>query len=235
MGSGPFGQSPGGHFNFDVPSQVTYVEPFPRRVRAVKDDETVVDSDRTVLVFESRRMPHYAFPTEDVAFDRARPEPAVAGHVRVAWDAVDAWFEEDEQVYVHVRDPYHRIDVVPTHRHVVISLDGPDGAVVLADSTSTRALHETGLPVRWYVPPADVRSELLEASATVTHCAYKGTPVHWSAQLGGDPVPDVGWTYPGEVRREAEDVRDYIAFYNERVDIDVDGVRQERPTTPWSR
>ena len=130
MGSGPFGQSPGGHFNFDVPSQVTYVEPFPRRVRAVKDDETVVDSDRTVLVFESRRMPHYAFPTEDVAFDRARPEPAVAGHVRVAWDAVDAWFEEDEQVYVHVRDPYHRIDVVPTHRHVVISLDGPDGAVV---------------------------------------------------------------------------------------------------------
>ena len=235
MGSGPFGHAPAGHFNVDIPRDVTYVEPFPRRVRAVKDDVTVLDSDRTVLVFESRRMPRYAFPAEDVHFDAARPEPAVAGHVRVAWDAVDAWFEEDEQVHVHVRDPYHRIDVVPTRRHVVISLESPDGPVVLADTTSARALYETGLPVRWYIPRADVRTELLETSETVTHCAYKGTPVHWSARLAGAVSPDVAWTYSGEVHREAEDVRDYVAFYNERVDVDVDGVRQERPRTPWSR
>ena len=85
--------------------------------------------DRTVLVFESPGECRTTPSPPKTPFDRARPEPAVAGHVRVAWDAVDAWFEEDEQVYVHVRDPYHRIDVVPTHRHVVISLDGPDGAV----------------------------------------------------------------------------------------------------------
>ncbi len=231
IGRGPFGRFPAGRFNFDLPDKVVYVEEFPRRVRATKDGETVVDSDRVKLVHASDRLPHYAFPAEDVRLDAARPEPAAVGHVRVPWDAVDTWYEEDEEVYVHVRDPYHRIDVVPTSRRVRVSVDG----VVLAESSKALGLYETGLPIRWYLPREDVRTGLLERSDTVTQCAYKGQPTHWSASVGGRLVPDVGWSYEDDVRREAEDVRGRIAFYNERVDVDVDDVRQERPQTSWSR
>jgi uncharacterized protein (DUF427 family) len=235
IGTAPFGRA-GGRFDFEPPEHIVYVEDFPRRVRAVKDGHTVVDSDHTVLVHESDRLPHCAFPSGDVradllATDAVRPEPAAPDHVHVDWGAVDAWYEEDEQVFIHVRDPYHRIDVVPTSRHVRVSL----GGVELADSTGVRGLYETGLPVRWYIPREDVHTEHLEASDTVTHCPYKGTPVHWSAKVPGGPAADVAWSYEGDVQREAQDVQGYVAFYNERVDLEVDGVRQERPATPWAR
>jgi uncharacterized protein (DUF427 family) len=231
VGRGPFGQHPAGRFDVQIPEHVVYVESFPRRVRGVRNGETVVDSDAVKLVHASGRLPYYAFPAGDVRVEEARDEPAAPGHVRVPWDAVDAWFEEDEQVFVHVRDPYHRIDAVPTSRRVVVSLDG----VVLADSGRAVGLYETSLPVRWYLPREDVRTDLLERSETITQCAYKGQPVHWSARLDGTLHEDVAWSYDDDVRREAEDVRGRIAFYDERVDVDVDGVRQERPVTPWSQ
>jgi uncharacterized protein (DUF427 family) len=77
--------------------------------------------------------------------------------------------------------------------------------------------------------------DLLERSATVTHCAYKGTPVHWSARVDNQLHDDVAWSYDDEVKREADDVRGYVCFYNERTDVEVDGVVGERPLTPWSR
>ncbi len=231
VGTGPFGHRPAGHFNFAPPDHVVYVESFPRRVRAVSGDTTVVESDRVLLVHEGGQLPRWAFPAGDVRVEAARPEPAADGHVQVPWEAVDAWFEEDEQVFVHVRDPYHRIDVVPTSRHVVISVDD----VELAASNRPRGLYETSLPVRWYIPRDDVHMDRLERSATITHCAYKGTPVHWSARAAEELVDDVGWSYDEDVRREAEAVRGMVAFYGERVDTTVDGVRQERPLTPWSR
>ena len=110
----------------------------------------------------------------------------------------------------------------------------PDG-VTLAASTRVKALYETALPIRYYFPRADVRTELLESSETVTECAYKGPARHWSALIEGRVVTDVGWSYDDEVRREGEPVRGLIAFYNERVDLDVGGRRQERPQTGWSR
>jgi uncharacterized protein (DUF427 family) len=231
VGTGPFGQHPAGRFDFEPPDHVVYVERFPRRVRAMRGGSTVIDSDRVVLVYESGQLPSYAFPPDDVWVEAAASDPAVAGYVRVPWDAVDAWFEEDEEVFVHVRDPYHRIDVVPTSRHVVVSFND----TVLAESTRVRGLYETALPVRWYFPVEDVRTELLVRSDTLTSCAYKGSPAHWSARLPGGLVDDVGWSYEGPVRREAEDVEGRIAFYNERVDIRVDGTLQARPDTPWSR
>jgi uncharacterized protein (DUF427 family) len=231
VGRGPFGDQPAGTFNFTPPEKVVYVEPFPRRVRAVKDGRTVVDSERARLVIISRRMPYCVFPAEDVRLDTARPEPAVPGFVRVPWNEVDAWYEEDEEVFVHVRDPYHRIDVVPTFRNVRVSLDG----VVLAESTSVVGLYETSLPVRWYFPRKDVRDDLLERSDTLTRCPYKGQATHWSARVGAELTPDVAWSYDGDVRPEATGIRGRIAFYDERVDVDLDGVRQERPRTPWSR
>ncbi len=100
------------------------------------------------------------------------PESAamVEDLVAFVWDAMDAWFEEDEEAFVHPRDPYHRIDVLRSSRHVVVRW----GDVVVADSTRPRMLVETGLPIRWYLPREDVRTDLLKASFTTTRCPYKG-------------------------------------------------------------
>lgn len=227
IGKGPFGQDPAGSFNFDPPDRVVYVERFPRRVRAVRGGQTVLDSDAVLMVHETGKLPHYAFPRADVQVD-AVEEPHAEGHVTVDWDALDAWFEEDERVQVHPRDPYHRIDAFSTSRRVTVSIDG----VKVAESTRAKALYETGLPVRYYLPTADVRTDLLESSRTVTECPYKGTARHLSATIGERVVTDVAWQYGNEVRREAEAVRGLIAFYHERVDLDVDGRRETRPHTP---
>jgi uncharacterized protein (DUF427 family) len=229
IGTGPFGDRPAGSFGFVPPPHVVYVERFPRRVRGRVGGRTMVDSDDVLLVHESGRLPHYAFPVADVTID-AEPEPHAEGHVTVPWEDMDEWLEEDEQVEVHPRDPYHRIDTFSTARHVVVTLDG----VVLAGSRGARVLFETSLPARWYLPPDDVRLDLLEPSGTVTECAYKGTATHWSARIGDAVVDDVAWTYD-DVRREGEPVRGLICFYDERVDVDVDGDRRERPVTRWSR
>ncbi len=230
IGRGPFGTDPAGHLNFDPPPRFVYTHPLDRRVRAVREGHTVVDSDAVQLVHESGRLPRYLFPAEHVHVD-ADPHPDFPAHVVVAWDAVDAWFEEDERVFVHPRDPYHRIDTFGTSRRVEVFA----GGARVATSTRARVLYETGLPQRYYVPHADVRLDLLAPSETVTECAYKGTARHWSAVVDGATVDDVAWSYDGEVRREAEPVRGLIAFYNERIDLDVEGVRVDRPDTPWSR
>lgn len=231
IGTGPFGRRPAGRFDFDPPDHVVYVERLPRRVRGLVDGKAVVDSENGVLVHETDKLPHYAFPVGDVSV-RADSEPHADGYVTVPWDAVDAWYEEDERIEVHPRDPYHRIDTYSTSRRVSVSIDG----VVLADSTRAKALYETGLPTRWYLPTEDVRLHLLEPSDTVTQCAYKGTARHWSARLGDRLVADVAWGYGDDVvYREGEPVRGLVAFYNERVDVDVDGAREGRPQTQWSR
>jgi len=231
MGSGPFGHRPAGILNFEPPEHMTLVEPVPRRIRGVSGGATVVDSERAMLVYQSRQLPHYAFPQEDVSTG-GQPEALVEGYVTVPWGDLDEWFEEDEKVIVHPRDPYHRIDTFATSRQVKVSLDGH----VLAESDGVKALFEAGLPVRYYFPFHDVRLEHLVASDTVTQCAYKGTATHWSARFGDTVHPDVAWTYEGDsVQRDAEAVRGRICFYNERTDIEVDGLAQARPQTPWSR
>lgn len=221
IGDGPFGQHPTGSFDFEAPDHVVYVERFPRRVRGVRNGETVIDSDAVLMVHETGTLPHYAFPRADVQVE-AKDDPRADEHVRVDWDSVDAWYEEDERVEVHPRDPYHRIDSFTTSRHVTVSADG----VELADSTRAMALYETGLPVRWYLPPADVRLARLEPSDTLTECPYKGTARHWSARLDGRLVEDVAWEYDNQVRRDAEAVRGLIAFYDDRVSVVVDGEPQ---------
>jgi uncharacterized protein (DUF427 family) len=230
VGRGPFGHAPAGTFNFQPPNHVIYVEEFPRRVRAIRDGVSVVDSERVKMVYETGALPHYAFPREDVQLEAPAPEPHAEGYVQVPWGDVDAWFEEEDEVFVHPKDPYHRIDVLTTSRAIRVSLEG----VLLADSTDARVLYETSLPARYYLPPEDVRVELLEPSETVTRCAYKGTAAHWSARVGERVASDVAWTYEDPLR-EVEPIRERICFYNERVDLDVDGVRLERPWTPWSR
>ena len=150
----------------------------------------------------------------------------LADYVILDFDAFDAWYEEDERNLGHPRDPFHRIDIVHSSRHVRVERDG----VLLAESSTPRLLFEPPLPVRYYVPPADVRSELLRPSDTRTICAYKGE----ASYLSLDGEDDVAWSYPAPLR-EAREVTDHICFFNELVDIVVDGTTLERPVTPWSR
>jgi uncharacterized protein (DUF427 family) len=131
---------------------------------------------------------------------------------------------------VHVRDPYHRVDVLDSSRHVTVSLNG----VPLAESTRARVIYETGLPPRWYLPADDVRMELLEPTESTSGCAYKGTASYFAVRGEGIDEDDLVWTYR-DPRPDAERVRDLLCFFNERVDIEVDGEPQGRPETPWSR
>ncbi|MEN3271884.1 MAG: hypothetical protein V7636_645 [Actinomycetota bacterium] len=214
IGSGPLSSDHAGRLSFALPDRVVVVDPHPRRVRALIGGQVVVDSDDVKLVHVSGRLPSWAIPAKHVDL-HAEPSPDVPDHVVVPWDAVDAWFEEDERVFVHPKDPYHRVDTFPTSRRVRIALDG----VELAASTRTIALYETSLPVRYYVPRADVHLELIERSATQTECPYKGTADHWSAVIGGRVTPDVAWSYEHHVLRDAEAVRGHLAFYDDRVDV----------------
>ena len=141
------------------------------------------------------------------------------------WNRMDEWLEEDEPAIVHARDPYHRIDILDTSRHVRVIVNGE----TVADTTRARVLYETSLPPRWYIPREDVRMDLLQESDQRTGCAYKGYASYWSV---GDEE-NVVWSYADPLH-EAERIKDYLAFFNERVDIEVDGEPQERPVTQWS-
>jgi uncharacterized protein (DUF427 family) len=144
------------------------------------------------------------------------PEPAsaVAGLVAFAWDSVDGVFEEDEEVFVHPRDPCTRIDVLRSARHVRVSID----ATVVAGSTRPQMLLENGLPVRDHLPREDVRTDPLEPSCTTTRCPYEGVAHHWSLRLGEQFEEDLVWTCPEPVR-DAEAVGELLCITEERVDL----------------
>ena len=147
--------------------------------------------------------------------------------VRFEWDALDSWFEEDEQVFVHPRNPYVRVDALRSSRQVRIEMEG----LVLAESASPVMVFETGLPTRYYLPRTDVSFERLVPSTTVTECPYKGrTTGYWSVVVGGTVHPDLAWSYDFPTR-QLSPIAGMLAFYNEKVDIVLDGVRLDRPTT----
>jgi uncharacterized protein (DUF427 family) len=155
----------------------------------------------------------------------------LAGMVRFDWDAMDAWFEEDEEVFVHPRNPYARVDALRSTRTVRIELEG----LVLAESSSPVMVFETGLPTRYYLNRTEVDFEHLLPSETVTSCPYKGTTSgYWSFQLGETMHPDVAWIYDFPTRQLLP-IAGLIAFYNERVDILLDDEPLPRPTTHFSK
>lgn len=157
------------------------------------------------------------------------PIEDLASTIRFEWDAMDAWFEEDEQVYVHPRDPYKRIDILQGSRHIRVEVDG----VTIADSTSPRLLFETSLPTRYYLPKTDVRLDLLTPTEHVTHCPYKGDAEYYTVTTGDATHENLMWWYRHPTR-ESEPIAGYVSFYNEKVDLYVDGQLQERPRTPFS-
>ena len=265
MGKGPLGPERAGRFNFsfEPPEPLLYLDPFPARVRAILAGETVVDSRDALLLHESGHLPVFWFPRADLREDLVGPsgrtepspgkgelsfsalvaggrelpdavreatDPFLAGLVTLDWDAMDEWFVEDEQLFGHPKDPYSRIDVLKTTRHVRVLLDGE----VLADTRRSLMLLEATLPPRFYIPPEDARTERLEPSSNRSRCAYKGSAAYWHVRVGDRLVPDLVWAYP-VAAREVDLIRDHLCFFNERVDLELDGEAGERPATQWSR
>jgi uncharacterized protein (DUF427 family) len=157
------------------------------------------------------------------------PIEELRGSIRLDWHAMDAWFEEDEEVFTHPRNPYTRVDILPSSRHIRVEVDG----VTVAESSSPRLLFETGLPVRYYLPKTHVRMDLLVPTGTESHCPYKGQAEWWSVRVGDAVHEDFAWSYPTPLP-ESERIAGLVAFYNEKTDIYVDGMLQERPHTKFS-
>jgi len=156
--------------------------------------------------------------------------PDISGHVAFYWNSMDSWWEEDDQVFKHARDPYHRVDVLRSSRHVTVELDG----TVVAETHRPLLLLETGLPARWYVPRADVRFDLLMPTDTASTCPYKGVASYFTARIGDTEYEDIAWSYVAPWP-ECPKIEQAICFFNERVDLSVDGVDQERPQTHWMK
>jgi uncharacterized protein (DUF427 family) len=171
--------------------------------------------------------------TEHAAW--GHPEPpadrsALRGHVAFDWAKMDAWFEEDDEVYVHPRDPYKRVDVLHSSRHVQVVVAG----TLVAETRRPALLFETGLPTRYYLPKADVRLDLLVPTDTETRCPYKGLASYYAVVVGPTVVRDIAWCYRHPIP-ECSKIENLICFFNERVDaLYVDGELQEKPRTRWS-
>lgn len=240
------------------------IELAPRRVRGYLGHELVFDTTAARYVWEVPYYPQYYVPLPDVRAEflrdedhpqkvqlgpsrlhslvgagQIRPSAArvfdadtdspVAGLVRFEWNAL-RWFEEDEPVYGHPRNPYVRVDALRSHRNIRVELDG----VILADTGSPVLLFETGLPTRYYIDPTDVAFEHLEPSPTQTLCPYKGTTSgYWSVRVADTVQPDLAWTYHYPLPAVAP-IAGLVAFYNEKLDIIVDGAPLRRPHTHFS-
>jgi uncharacterized protein (DUF427 family) len=180
---------------------------------------------RWTLESVGRTVPNvgWSYPEPDAAHAQLKD------HVAFYWDKLDAWFEEDQEVYVHPRDPYKRVDVMASSRHVKVVVDDE----VIAETNRPHLLFETGLPTRYYIPAVDVRLDLLEKTDTTTQCPYKGRAVYWSIRAGGKVHQDLVWSYPFPIP-ECTKIAQLMAFYNEKLDIYVDGELQARPKTNWS-
>jgi uncharacterized protein (DUF427 family) len=214
------------------------MQPCPRRIRARLDGAVVLDTVRASYVWEVPYYPAYYVPVEDVD-DSALALPTTetfesgpfAGLAHVGWDSVDAWFEEDEEVFGgHPRSPYARVDAIRSSRQIRIEIDG----VVLAESGAPVLLFETGLPTRHYIQRTDVDFTALEHTDTTTYCPYKGTTSdYWSARIGDALHGDIAWSYAYPSPQVLQ-IAGLIAFYDEQVDTFLDGVPVGRPRTKFS-
>jgi uncharacterized protein (DUF427 family) len=245
------------------PVRIGHVEPVPRRIRAFIGAVPVLDTVEARYVWEWAAFPQYYIPVEDVApdvlvdegveevrvpgparlhglkvGDEIRPGAAwlqtsgeLEGTVRFDWNALDSWFEEDEQVFIHPRSPYSRTDALRSTRSVRVEIEG----VVLAESSAPVLVFETGLPTRYYVPRTALHLEHLLPSDTVTACPYKGrTSQYWTARIGDAEHPDIAWSYDFPTSA-LQPIAGLVAFYNERVDLVVDGRTLDRPVTHFAR
>ena len=139
----------------------------------------------------------------------------ILGRWRFVWSSIDHWFEEDEEIFVHPRSPYVRVDAIPSSRPVRVEA----GEVVLASTASPVVVFETGLPPRYYLPKTAIDWSNLSASELVTACPYKGvTSRYWHVQVAGTTLTDAAWSYhfpTGQVLP----IAGLVAFDDEQVDV----------------
>ncbi|KAI9057264.1 DUF427-domain-containing protein [Trametes sanguinea] len=235
-------------------NDLPHIETSPKRVRVFFGGEYIVDTTDALLVWIKPYYPYYFFKAKDVpqkylvdairtqkhhiydiVVGDKRAEAAATlyqydeldGLFQIEFSAMDAWFEEDEEIFVHPKDPYKRVDVLQSSRHIRVEVNG----VEVANTTRPRLLFETSLPVRYYIPKADCKLDLLVPSETKTQCPYKGVASYYNVQLpSGELVEDIVWWYRTP-QLECAEIKGCAAFYNEKVDIYIDGVLQERPET----
>ncbi|OJV99811.1 MAG: hypothetical protein BGO39_12565 [Chloroflexi bacterium 54-19] len=240
------------------------VEPSQRWVRVKFGGVILADSKHPLLLINYGRMvlPTYYFSATDVRLDllgsaskitadkeyfdlkvgdkvaeRAAwlyhdpPEnlKALKGYYSFEWNTMDGWFEEEEEIFAHARDPYKRVDVMPSSRHVEVIING----LKVADTHRPHLLFETHLPPRFYIPREDVRMDLMQPETTHTICPYKGVASYWSVQSGNTFNKNIAWSYLDPIPQQPA-LKELICFYNERVDLVVDGDKLDRPLTPFS-
>lgn len=215
---GPFGSTPNGRFTKSLPEGLVYVEAHPRRVRAVTaDGRTVIDTEHVFLVHRAGEPPYYALPAEAVGDLPSTAEPDVPGFVRVPWDAVAEWWEEEDEIRLHAPNPYHRVDIRSTERHVRVVA----GSETLVDATGVTVLYETAMTPRVYIPKDLVRMDLLVPSDTSTYCPYKGSASYWSARVDGTTIADVAWSYEDPLP-ESHRIAGMLSFDGTKVSLEHD-------------
>lgn len=209
----------------------TFVQPYPRRLRALAGGHTIVDTERARMLHGPDGPPAVWVPREDIDLNLVSTSQLVSppqgddpvsdalrGFVLLPMDQAERWFIEDEPVYSHIKDPYHRVDVVASSRHVLVRY----GNGILAETRRPKLLYETGLPVRYYLPWADVRLDRLTLSDTVSECPYKGDGQHWHLEASSGRVENVAWSLPHPLPEGAA-AREHVCFYVNRVEVIVGG------------
>ncbi|PJF44056.1 MAG: hypothetical protein CUN55_05900 [Phototrophicales bacterium] len=154
---------------------------------------------------------------------RDETEGSLDGYLTFTWREMDAWYEEAEEIFGHPRSPYHRVDVRRSDRHVRVVIDG----VTVAETTNALFLFETGIRTRYYIPQEDIRMDLLSRTDTQTICPYKGFASYWSVTINGNVYEDIVWAYEDPFP-EASPIKGALSFYNEKLDIYVDGVLEDK-------
>jgi uncharacterized protein (DUF427 family) len=213
-GHGPLSSAPAGWFSPPVPAGLVYVEPHPRRVQAVKDGRTVIDTERALLVHRPDRPLSFAFRAEEAHGLPTAPVAEAPGYVDVPWDAVDTWVEEGRTLVHYPPNPYHRVDCRPTRRYLRVTAAGTR----LVDTDDTVIVFETALEPRLYVDLSHVRTDLLRQSNTSSYCNYKGPATYWSAAVGDTVVEDVAWSYSDPLP-ESSPIKGFFSFDPARADV----------------
>ncbi|BBX70953.1 DUF427 domain-containing protein [Mycolicibacterium psychrotolerans] len=213
-GRGPLTADRAGRFVPPLSGDLVYIEPHPRRVQAIRNGHTVIDTERAQMVHRRGQPLRYAFPAEDVGNLSADAVPEAPGFVVVPWAAVDTWVEEGRTLVHYPPNPYHRVDCRPTTRLLRVELAG----TTLVDTDDTVIVFETSLAPRLYVRPALVRTGVLRPSATTSYCNYKGHATYWSAVVGDVVVDDIAWSYE-EPLPESSPIACMLSFDDALADV----------------
>jgi uncharacterized protein (DUF427 family) len=213
-GRGPLSKDPAGWFSSPLPDDLVFVEPHPRRVQAINNGQTVIDTERALMVHRRDQPLSYAFPADDIGDLPSEPEPEAPGYVHVAWDAVDTWLEEGRQLVHYPPNPYHRVDCRSTDRRLRVSVAG----ATLVDTPRSTIVFETALAPRLYVDRSVVRTDLLRRTATTSYCNYKGYATYWAAVVGDTVVDDVAWSYD-DPPPECLPIKGHLSFDADRADV----------------